>query len=85
MPGQRKRKRSRERAHRRTANTPGRWEPLFSTGDHAELKAHVRRLHAEGVVTDLELLRIDMFCGRLVAPTTYQVSLFVPDPSETSA
>lgn len=81
MPGQRKRKRSRERAGRRVAETPGRWEPLFSTGDQAELRAYVRRLQAEGAVTDLNLLRIDTFCGRLVHPTTYRVSLFVPEPS----
>lgn len=79
MPGQRKRKRSRERAHRRLADTPGCWEPLFSTENHAELKAHVLRLQVEGAVTDLNRLRIDMFCGRLVAPTTYRVSLFVPE------
>nr|WSX51352.1 hypothetical protein OG409_21865 [Streptomyces sp. NBC_00974] len=79
MPGQRKRKRSRERAHQRTANTPGRWEPLFSTEDHAELQAYVRRLYAEGTVTDPSLLRIDVFCGRLTHPTTHQLSVFVPD------
>ncbi|MBT2470253.1 hypothetical protein J7E97_20840 [Streptomyces sp. ISL-66] len=81
MPGQRKRKRSGERAHRRTADTPGRWEPLFSTGDQAELRAYIRRLSAEGTVSDPNLLRIDTSCGRLVHPTTYQVSLFVPETS----
>lgn len=79
MPGQRKRRRSRERAHLRLADTPGRWEPLFSTDDRAELKAHVRHLRAEGTVTDLSRMRTDMACGRLVVPTTYRVSLFVPE------
>ncbi|MER7462863.1 hypothetical protein [Streptomyces sp. NPDC097981] len=80
MPGQRKRKRSRERAHRRAEDVPGRWEPLFSTQEHSELKEYVRRLHAEGKVTDPTHLRIDMFCGRLVHPTTYRVSIYVPVP-----
>lgn len=79
MPGQRKRKRSRERAHRRTAETPGRWEPLFSTGDQAELRAYLRRLQAEDTGIDPELLRIDTFCGRLTHPSSHRVSLFVPE------
>ncbi|MCX4629334.1 hypothetical protein [Streptomyces sp. NBC_01443] len=81
MPGQRKRKRSRERARRRAQDVPGRWEPLFSTQEQAEMKEYVRRLIAEGKVTDPELLRIDQFCGRLVHPTSYRVSLFVPEGS----
>ncbi|MFZ3471008.1 hypothetical protein ACODT3_21580 [Streptomyces sp. 4.24] len=79
MPGQRKRKHSQERAHQRTRDTPGRWEPLFSTQDQAELAEYVRRLRSEDTVTDLTQLRIDTFCGRLTHPSTYQVSLFVPD------
>ncbi|MEV0412585.1 hypothetical protein AB0I68_17700 [Streptomyces sp. NPDC050448] len=82
MPGQRKRKRSRERAYRRAADVPGHWEPLFSTQEHAEMKEYVRRLHAESKVTDPAHLRIDMFCGRLVHPTSYRVSIFVPEGSE---
>ncbi|MFE2287791.1 hypothetical protein ACFXDJ_26955 [Streptomyces sp. NPDC059443] len=81
MPGQRKRKRSQERARRRTRGTPGRWEPLFSTGDQAELKDHLRRLSADGTVTGPSQLRIDQLCGRLVHPTTYRVSIFVPEAS----
>ncbi|WP_328299318.1 hypothetical protein OG389_16890 [Streptomyces sp. NBC_00435] len=81
MPGQRKRKRSRERARRRAEDTPGRWEPLFSTGDPAELGEYLRRVHADGTVTDPAQLRIDTFCGRLVHPTTHQVSIFVPEVS----
>ncbi|MET9886206.1 hypothetical protein ABZZ20_24345 [Streptomyces sp. NPDC006430] len=79
MPGQRKRKRSRERAYRRAEDVPGRWEPLFSTQEQAEMKEYVRRLHAEGTVTDPSQLRFDTFCGRLVHPTSYRVSIFVPD------
>ncbi|MET9464364.1 hypothetical protein ABZY44_05970 [Streptomyces sp. NPDC006544] len=79
MPGQRKRARSRERQRARTA-VPGRWEPLFSTEDAVELKAYVRRLRSEG--TDADQLRLDTFCGRLEFPTTYRVSVFVPEASE---
>ncbi|MFE2553874.1 hypothetical protein ACFXGI_35945 [Streptomyces sp. NPDC059355] len=81
MPGQQKRKRSRERAHRRAAAVRGHWEPLFSTQVHAEMKEYVRRLIAEGEVTDPETLRIDQFCGRLTHPTSYRVSVFVPEGS----
>ncbi|WP_327132471.1 hypothetical protein OG311_16815 [Streptomyces sp. NBC_01343] len=78
MPGQQKRKRSRERAHRRAAAVRGHWEPLFSTQVHAEMKEYVRRLIADGEVTDPDTLRIDQFCGRLTHPTSYRVSVFVP-------
>ncbi|MEV6729668.1 MULTISPECIES: hypothetical protein [unclassified Streptomyces] len=81
MPGQRKRKRSRERSQRRVQDIPGHWEPLFSTQVQAEMKEYVRRLIAEGKVTNPELLRIDQFCGRLVHPTSYRVSVFVPHES----
>ncbi|MFI1150256.1 hypothetical protein [Streptomyces sp. NPDC020817] len=79
MPGQQKRKRSRERAHRRAAAVRGHWEPLFSTQVHAEMKEYVHRLVSEGEVTDPETLRIDQFCGRLTHPTSYRVSIFVPE------
>ncbi|KOU30133.1 hypothetical protein ADK52_04825 [Streptomyces sp. WM6372] len=79
MPGQQKRKRSRERAHRRAQAVRGHWEPLFSTQEHAEMKEYARRLITEGKVTDPESLRIDQFCGRLTHPTTYRVSVFVPE------
>ncbi|MFK0217460.1 hypothetical protein ACIQWN_04615 [Streptomyces vinaceus] len=80
MPGQQKRKRSRERAHRRAAAVRGHWEPLFSTQVHAEMKEYVRRLYEEGRV-DPECVRIDQFCGRLTHPTSYRVSVFVPEAS----
>ncbi|MFE5538812.1 hypothetical protein [Streptomyces sp. NPDC056492] len=80
MPGQQKRKRSRERAHRRAAAVPGHWEPLFSTQVHAELKEYVRRLYTERDI-DPECVRIDQFCGRLTHPTSYRVSVFVPEGS----
>ncbi|GHE54645.1 hypothetical protein GCM10017778_43550 [Streptomyces vinaceus] len=80
MPGQQKRKRSRERAHRRAAAVRGHWEPLFSTQEHGEMKEYVRRLRSERGV-DPECVRIDQFCGRTIHPTTYRVSVFVPEPS----
>ncbi|MBT2452220.1 hypothetical protein J7F03_35225 [Streptomyces sp. ISL-43] len=85
MPGQRKRKRSRERDHRRAADLPpGRWEPLFSTEDYAAYGTYVRRLRAEGSVVDPARLRLDTLCGRLSQPTTYQVSVFVPETVEAA-
>ncbi|MFF3861798.1 hypothetical protein [Streptomyces sp. NPDC002209] len=80
MPGQQKRKRSRERAHRRAAAVPGHWEPLFSTQVHAEMKEYIRHLYTEREIAP-ECVRIDQFCGRLTHPTTYQVSIFVPEGS----
>ncbi|MFD9337962.1 hypothetical protein ACFWBF_26705 [Streptomyces sp. NPDC060028] len=77
MPGQRKRRNRQEAARRRRAETPGRWEPLFSTQDEVEFRDHVRRLYEEGAVT-ADQLRLDTFCGRLEHPTTYRVSVFVP-------
>ncbi|MFZ3498294.1 hypothetical protein ACODT5_34575 [Streptomyces sp. 5.8] len=79
MPGQRKRKHRRERAHHRTREVLGYWETLFSTGDQAELREYIRRLYAEGTVTDPERLRLSTLCGRLAHPTTYEVSHFVPE------
>ncbi|WP_327306232.1 hypothetical protein OG730_24310 [Streptomyces sp. NBC_01298] len=79
MPGQRKRARSRIRATQRTADARGRWEPLFSTAEESEVRAYVGRLRADGTVSDPSQLRIDLFCGRLEHPSTYQVSLFVPE------
>ncbi|MFI5667123.1 MULTISPECIES: hypothetical protein [unclassified Streptomyces] len=80
MPGQQKRKRSRERAHRRAAAVRGHWEPLFSTQVQAELKEYIHRLYAERSI-DPECVRIDQFCGRLTHPTSYRVSVFVPEGS----
>ncbi|MFE6845963.1 hypothetical protein [Streptomyces sp. NPDC057686] len=80
MPGQQKRKRSRERAHRRATAVPGHWEPLFSTQVHAEMKEYIRRLYAEREIAP-ECVRIDQFCGRNTHPTSYRVSIFVPDGS----
>ncbi|MFF4105285.1 hypothetical protein [Streptomyces sp. NPDC001903] len=80
MPGQQKRKRSRERAHRRAAAVRGHWQPLFSTQEQAEMKEYVRRLATERGISP-ECVRIDQFCGRLTHPSTYRVSVFVPEGS----
>lgn len=81
MPGQRKRKQKQRRDWERSRpdRVPGHWEPLFSTQVHSELKEFTRRLHEEGTVTDPAQLRIDMFCGRLTHPSSYRVSVYVPD------
>ncbi|MFJ7272596.1 hypothetical protein ACIQV3_39205 [Streptomyces sp. NPDC099050] len=83
MPRQRKRARARSRirATQRTADARGRWEPMFSTTEQSEVRAYVGRLRADGTFTDPSQLRIDLLCGRLVHPSTYQVSLFVPEES----
>ncbi|MFJ5548317.1 hypothetical protein [Streptomyces sp. NPDC093225] len=82
MPGQgkRKRKRERERARAEAARPTGRWQRVWEGDSDAELRAVVRRLYAEDPDLAPDDLRIDMFCGRLVNPTGYAVSLFVPDP-----
>lgn len=54
---------------------------MFSTQDETELRAQVRRMCAEGEVTDPSMIRVDMACGRLRSATSYQLSLFVPDVS----
>ncbi|MGW7267854.1 hypothetical protein [Streptomyces sp. NPDC054842] len=84
MPGQRKRKRRRQdetrRATARTAPGSGHWEVLFETQDESEWRAHLRRLRSADSSFDWSLTRIDTLCGRLVQPTTYRLSLFVPAP-----
>ncbi|MGW8329315.1 hypothetical protein ACWGLE_15575 [Streptomyces sp. NPDC055897] len=81
MPGQRKRKRQRERAAQARSPQAGRWKPVFSTQDETELRAQVGRMCAEGEVTDPSMIRVDMACGRLRSATSYQLSLFVADVS----
>ncbi|WP_307517752.1 hypothetical protein [Streptomyces umbrinus] len=83
MPGQRKRKRQRrdeaERAAACFASDVGRWEVLFETQDGAEWRAHIRRLRASDTQIDWSAVRVDTFCGRTVQPTTFRLSLFVPN------
>lgn len=85
VPGQRKRKRQQQDTTRRaTAHvTPdsGHWEVLFETQDEPEWRAHLRRLRSAEEPIDWALTRIDTLCGRLMQPTTYRLSLFVPDPA----
>ena len=83
MPGQRKRKRQQEAQRRRAAaayeGRDGRWEVVFSTQDEGEWAAFRRGFMAEHPGIDPESVRIDMLCGRLVQPTTYRLSVFVPE------
>ncbi|MFB8395403.1 hypothetical protein [Streptomyces yangpuensis] len=83
MPGQRRRKQRQRRHHERhrPENVPGRWEPLFESQEHAELRDFLRRLRTEGTAIDPAHIRIDTLCGRAARPTTYQVSVYVPDTS----
>lgn len=87
VPGQRKRKRQRQRQQQdeaqrtaaRFAPDAGRWEVLFETQDESQWHAHIRRLRASDTQIDWTAVRADMFCGRLVQPTTFRLSLFVPN------
>ncbi|WP_405563850.1 hypothetical protein OG418_03705 [Streptomyces phaeochromogenes] len=83
MPGQRKRKRQqRDRAQRtaaRFAPHMGRWEVLFETQDGSEWRDHISRLRASDTQIDWSAVRVDTFCGRTVQPTTFRLSLFVPN------
>ncbi|WP_339133897.1 hypothetical protein WJM95_31480 [Streptomyces sp. f51] len=81
MPGQRKRKRRQEAERRRiadrTASDAGHWEVVFETYDQTELREHAIHLRKTG--TAESMMRIDMLCGRLVHPTAYRLSRFVPE------
>ena len=82
MPGQRKRKRQQEARRRAAAayeGRDGRWEVVFSTQDEGEWAAFRRGFMAEHPGIDPESVRVDMLCGRLVQPTTYRLSVFVPE------
>ncbi|MEU8620178.1 hypothetical protein [Streptomyces sp. NPDC048623] len=82
MPGQRKRKRQRERARQtaaRLAQQTGTWDVRFVTQDPEEFHAYVRQLRESEPNLDWETVRLDHFCGRLVHPNTYRLSVFVPD------
>ncbi|MFJ3876819.1 hypothetical protein ACIPW5_05105 [Streptomyces sp. NPDC090077] len=82
MPGQRKRKRQQqveaERYAARFADREGRWEVLFETQDSAEFRAYVRQLRVSEPGLDESAVRVDTLCGRLVHPTSYRLSRFVP-------
>ncbi|MEV1172476.1 hypothetical protein [Nonomuraea sp. NPDC049784] len=88
VPGQRKRKRQQEESRQRAAATfggaSGHWVVIFETHEEAAWREYMRRLQAEHQVPDWSMLRVDTFCGRLVQPTTYRLSLFVPDAADNS-
>ncbi|MEU0523916.1 hypothetical protein [Streptomyces niveus] len=79
MPGQRKRKRQRQTRGRDRGNEAGRWEVVFETQDESEWRSRLRELRAADDPIDWESARIDTLCGRLTYPTTYRLSVFVPD------
>ncbi|MEU6375256.1 hypothetical protein [Streptomyces sp. NPDC046909] len=83
MPGQRKRKRQQGGGRQAAVSTgpgAGRWQVIFETQDESEWHAHLRRLRAGSERIDWARTRIDTLCGRLLHPTTYRLSLFVPGP-----
>lgn len=57
---------------------------LFSTQDESEWHAYLRRLRASDTQIDWTATRVDMLCGRLIHPTTYRLSLFVPNSAPDS-
>ncbi|MEU2602513.1 hypothetical protein ABZ678_02000 [Streptomyces hirsutus] len=83
MPGQRKRRRQQQnevqRSAARFAPEAGRWEVLFETQDEAEWHAHIRRLRASDTQIDWTAVRVGRLCGRQTQPTTFRLSLFVPN------
>ncbi|MFE3251801.1 hypothetical protein [Streptomyces sp. NPDC059209] len=91
MPGQRKRKRQQQRRGRGRENEAGRWMVVFETQDHAEWRTRLRELRANDNANaadepiDWESARIDTLCGRLTYPTTYRLSVFVPDARPAGA
>lgn len=56
----------------------GRWEVVVETQDVSEWRSRIRRLRAERNEIDWSMARMDTLCGRLVHPTTYRLSVFVP-------
>ncbi|MFJ3762355.1 hypothetical protein [Streptomyces sp. NPDC090080] len=89
MPGQRKRKRQQRDETRRAADRfapeTGRWEMLFETQDELEWREYIRRLRASDTQIDWSAARMDTFCGRLMQPTTYRLSLFARSEDGTSS
>ena len=88
MPGQKKRKNRQAAADRRlaarTAPGTGEWVVHFETQNYVEWRDYVHRLRAApekaGLTrSDLEVARMDAFCGRDRYPTTYRLSVFVPN------
>jgi hypothetical protein len=57
---------------------------IFETQDYEEWRGWVRKHLAEYNGTDPAHLRMDTLCGRLVQPTTYRLSLSVPDHTSDS-
>jgi hypothetical protein len=89
VPGQRKRKRQQEASRQQAAARfaeAGHWDVLIETQDESDWHAQVRRLRAENQQIDWTAVRIDTFCGRMLQPTTYRLSLFVPSevPAESA-
>lgn len=81
MPGRRRRReREARRAEARTAREArSRWEVLFETTDEADWHAYHRRGRGKPVGLSEEDLRVDVLCGRGAHPTTYRLSVLVPD------
>lgn len=83
MPGQRKRNQAHRREATRTtdrfAPEAGTWKVLFETQDEPTWTAELHRLRtAPAPSIDWSMTRIDTWCGRLIHPTTYRLSLFIP-------
>jgi hypothetical protein len=55
---------------------------VFETQDESRWNAQLRSMRAGEDRIDWTMARIDTLCGRLVQPTTYRLSLFVPNPGD---
>ena len=58
---------------------------IFETQDYEEWRSYHRNRQAEHRGIDPDRLRMDTLCGRLVQPTTYRLSLFVPEQASDGA
>ncbi|MGW6739187.1 hypothetical protein ACWGDX_00245 [Streptomyces sp. NPDC055025] len=61
---------------------------LFETQDESEWRVQLQRLRTENSEArqiDWTMVRLDTLCGRLIQPTTYRLSLFVPTVVPVSA
>ncbi|RKE22221.1 hypothetical protein [Streptomyces sp. TLI_171] len=84
MPGQQNRKRKAAAAAQRQQYAEWTWQRVLVTLERDELKDVVRRLLADGTVTDETQLRIDAPCSRDGTPPVYVLSVLAP-PAEAAA
>ncbi|MEU7023797.1 hypothetical protein ABZ990_24495 [Streptomyces sp. NPDC046203] len=93
MPGQRKRRQRQQAGARRAAERfdarfgpeAGRWEVRFGASDEVEWRARLTQFLSAEPQLNVEDIRIDRHCGRLVTPDYRQLSVFVRHDSPSAA